>query len=168
MYKNWYLPNGHLLLLQLYRYPLFCKKVQSHQWHYYFNRQESIVCVNFWGLEFSHHCQNRSSTVSNHMILLSNWHRRFWRLTVQEIFISMNQMCHLQSEVPDETKWSQDQYSLPSTVTAPLVAFSKKWGPITPPDHNEHLILTRLECVGFSWIIFEFSSPQKRQFCLLK
>jgi len=42
------------------------------------------------------------------------------------------------------------RYRRPFTVTASPAAFSKKYGPITPPDHNAHQTVICLGCKDFS------------------
>lgn len=75
------------------------------------------------------------------------------------MFVEINQLCHLQIEVygyPVETKCQLDwyssihysfnfiiiqQYGLTLLGTASLTAFSKKYDPNKPPDHNAHLLV---------------------------
>lgn len=43
---------------------------------------------------FLHNPKENNPTVLNHMVLVVNWHHDFWRICIQEIFISLYQLCY--------------------------------------------------------------------------
>ena len=79
-----------------------------------------------------------------------------------------NQMSSMSSSsiFGNKNSLSLSRQRSPLTVTLARCSFSKKNGPVMPPYHNPHQTVTRCSCIGFS-MMFGFSDPQIRQFCLL-